>query len=287
MARSGVETLKDDEEADIASYMLNACGLELHDFYLNERIFTRENFEKNYDVLVKMVETRDSRRAPYLVLGYFALLTGGKISERIRQNILEAAKWKHEKSYWKDKEFALIRRIYLEDFREKLLIFQSGVRLHTAIFKYTIKDFVNSSVVIGLKQLKDVVQQGTNLKIRHANLDGWNLNVIPQEIFKLKNLITLSLEHNHLNEIQSFSSLKRLKYLYLSYNKIKKLPDMIEKLKWLEELDLIHNNINELPKSIANLKNLKYIYIRGTKIKYAPKFLKNARLDELNHTLYL
>jgi hypothetical protein len=84
MARNGVGTLNDDEEADIASYMLNACRLELHEFRLNERILTRENFEKNYKILAKMAETRDFRRAPYLVLGYFALLTGGNIPERIR-----------------------------------------------------------------------------------------------------------------------------------------------------------------------------------------------------------
>ena len=53
MTRDEVEILEDDEEADIASFMLNACGLESHDFYFQERNLTRENFEKNYDTLVK------------------------------------------------------------------------------------------------------------------------------------------------------------------------------------------------------------------------------------------
>lgn len=92
MARGSVDILDDDEEADIAAYKLEACGLESEDFYLDERVLTRENFEKNLDIFEKMAETRrlknskevyEFNRAPYFVIGYLALLTGAKISEEL------------------------------------------------------------------------------------------------------------------------------------------------------------------------------------------------------------
>ena len=75
MNRDGIEILQDNEEADIADFMLNACGLELRKFLLNERVLTRENFEKNSNFLLKMVEGRNFRRAPYFILGFLALFT--------------------------------------------------------------------------------------------------------------------------------------------------------------------------------------------------------------------
>ena len=125
MTRSDVEILEDDEEADVAGFMLEACGIDSPDFYHNKRILTRENFEKNFKFFVKMAENRGSR-ASYFVIGYFALLTGAEISEKLRKKILEIAQWEHEEGYWRDKEFALMRKIYLEDFREKIRIHKAG-----------------------------------------------------------------------------------------------------------------------------------------------------------------
>ncbi len=47
MGRSSFGILDDDEEADIAGFMLEVCGIDSPDFYRNERVLTRENFEKN------------------------------------------------------------------------------------------------------------------------------------------------------------------------------------------------------------------------------------------------
>ena len=127
MTRAGVEILEDDEEADIASFMLNACGLESHDFFFHERNLTRENFEKHYDTLVKMVHNRSFRRAPFFVIGYFALLTGAKISDKLRQEILEKASWEHEEGYWSDEGFALKRKIYLKILGKKSKCIEQGI----------------------------------------------------------------------------------------------------------------------------------------------------------------
>ena len=288
MTRAGVEILDDDEEADIASFMLNACGLESQDFYFNERILTKENFEKNYNVLEKMVKGRSFRRAPYFVIGYFALLTGGKISEKLRHKILEAADWKHEEEYWEDVGFALKRRIYLEDFQKKIQIHKVGQKLHTASFKYSEKDFIDSKVVIGIDQFRDYCDYGKIQEVKHVNLDGWALKSIPRKIFDLNYLKSLSLEHNQITEIPTeISSLISLKSLYLDYNHLTILPETIGKLSLLKELSITNNDITNLPKAIKNLRNLKHIYVGGTKVRGVPNFLKNAKYEELNQTIYL
>jgi len=286
MTRAGIEILEDDDEVDIATFMLEACGLESHDFFFHERNLTRENFEKNYDALVKMVENRGFRRAPYFVIGYFALLTGGKISEELRQEILEVASWKHEKDYWLDSDFALKRKAYLEDFREKIRIHKAGQKLHPARFTHSIKDFKNSQVIIGINQFQKICESNEILKIVHINLDGWNLKTIPESIFGFQNLQGLSLEFNQLQKIpDEISNLKSLKYFYLNYNHLRALPDGMGELSSLKELSIAHNDILNLPKSLKNLKNLNYICLRGTGVKEAPKFLKNLKYDELSQTL--
>ncbi len=288
MARMSVEILDDDEEADIAGFMLEACGIDSPDFYRNERILTRENFEKNYDVLERMVQVRHFIRAPYFVIGYFALLTGAKISEELRQDILEAAKWEHEEGYWEDEGFALKRRIYLEDFQEKIQIHKAGQKLHAASFKYSEKGFMDSKVVVGINQFKNYCDYGKIQDIKHVNLDGWGLISIPQEVFELTNLKSLSLEFNELTEIpDEISNLVSLKHLHLDYNSLETLPESIGKLLSLKSFSIIHNNIAHLPESIKYLNNLKYVYVRGTKINQVPEFLNNAELDKLNKTIYL
>jgi hypothetical protein len=300
MGRIDVGILLDDGEADIAGFMLEACGLFSPDFYRNERVLTRENFEKNYNILEKMVQVRQPKnpayidrineagRAPYFVIGYFALLTGAKISEELRQGILEAAKWEHEEGYWTDAGFALKRQIYLEDFQEKIQIHKAGQELHTACFHYSEKDFIESKVVVGINHFQDSCDYGKIQEIKHVNLDGWSLKSIPEEIFELTSLKSLSLEFNHLTEIpDEISNLTSLTRLYLDYNSLEVIPESIGKLSLLKGLSIIHNNISLLPESLKDLENLKHVFVRGTNISRAPNFLKTARFEKKNETIYL
>ncbi len=55
MARSSAQILDDGEEIDLASFMLDACGIDYTDFYMDERILTRDNFETNFKFLRKMI----------------------------------------------------------------------------------------------------------------------------------------------------------------------------------------------------------------------------------------
>lgn len=288
MTRIDVAILLDDEESDVASLMLNACGIEYRDFNQDERIFTKENFEQNYKILAKMVEGRAPRNAPYFVLGYFSLLTGRRIEENMKERIIEIVKKSIEEERWSDKGFSLKRKAYLKDFKDKLIIQKYGQKMHSPIFKYLGEEFLKSKVVVGMQQLQEIYESKIIQDYIHINLDGWSLEYIPKEIYPLKHIESLSLEFNKIKEIPNeLSNLESLKHLYLNYNELESLPDSFGDLASLETLDLSNNNnLRKLPQSISKLEKLKYIVVGETKIKKAPTFLKNAEFEELNQTIY-
>jgi len=117
MSRLGPEIMEDDEECDIASFFMDVCKLNDDSILLYEERITREIWEENRDEILDIVKERASRRATYFAFGYFTLLTGSRLPAHIRPEILEAARWEHEKNSWLNKKLAIERKFYLEDFR--------------------------------------------------------------------------------------------------------------------------------------------------------------------------
>ena len=82
------------------------------------------------------------------------------------------------------------------------------------------------------------------------------------------------LELNLKNIPKEFKNFKYLKYLDLSYNKIKIIPYNIKHLSNLEKLNLNYNNIKYISKNIKYLINLKFIFLNNNEIKIIPKEIK-------------
>ena len=272
MARDGAEILADDEERDILDFMLNACGLDSMDFYQNERILTRENLEKNNEIILRMIKARSSRNAPYFVFGYLALITGLHISEKLRSDIAIVTELELNKRY-RSKDFESLRRICLEDFHEKIKIQKPNMILRPVKLKY----FGNldlSETIIGIKDLNKVLDSGEIDKIKHIKLDGWDLRKIPDEIFEFKKLRSLSLEFNQVKNIpDKISKLSFLEYLDLGYNYIESFSNSILELNSLTDLYLDHNLITNIPHGIVNLDSLEYLGLNNNSISSLPKFL--------------
>jgi len=279
MARGSAQILDDDEELDLISFMLDACGIDDGDFFEDERILTRKNLEKNFKFLMKMVESRSSRRAAYFVIGYLILVTGSRMPEDLRYKILKKTKWEDEENRWLDENKIIERKIYLNDFREKILKHMPDQKLHPIWLIYLngkneIYTKYRAKTIIGINEFKKACKIGTINKINHVILQGWGLNTIPNEVFGIKNLETLSLEFNHLKEIQDkISNLVSLKNLFLSYNDFKDFPKAITKLPILKTLSLNNNYISALPKCINELKSLQTLYIKKNKITQIPVYI--------------
>lgn len=288
MSRKTAEILMDDEEMDILEFMLNAMGYDYltTDITFGKNLIERENVEKNFKMLEKMVHKRSFRRSPYFAIGYIILTSGAHMPEALRQDILEAAKWEHEEGRWLDERFSFKRKICLKDFRDKVSSYKSGEKHFPISLHFPVAEIENT--ILNPKQLQEASELNQMFKIKCVNLDGWGLKVIPEKIFECNNLKTLSLEHNQLVEVPEdigiFTSLERL---YLNDNEIVKLPDSIGNLEKLESLSITNNPLSRLPKTLMNLRRLRYVYIRGTHITKKPDFFKDARFDDYNETIYL
>jgi len=81
------------------------------------------------------------------------------------------------------------------------------------------------------------------------------------------------------DEIDSFP---KLKYLDLSWNKIKDIPNSIFNLKNLEELNLKYNEITSISDKLENLENLKKIYFHWNYLEKIPdSIFKLKKLEEI------
>jgi len=274
MARLGPEIMDDDEECDVASFFMEACGLDYGDFIANEKILTREIWEINLEKVLEIVEERASRRATYFVFGYFTLFTGSRLPAHIRPLILDAAKWEYEEGSWLNKEFAIERKFYLEDFRQKIRDHRPGKSIRLIFLKNGSEDITYG--VVGLDKFWEYVISKKIFDVKHVNLDGCNLTEIPEPIFELVNLKTLSLERNHLIRILDLiGNLSSLERLDLCWNLITEIPNSIGELKSLKSLSLSHNKIDRLPSALKDLDSLEYLYLRDNNIAHFPAILKN------------
>lgn len=94
--------------------------------------------------------------------------------------------------------------------------------------------------------------------LTELTIDGSKLNALPEDIYKLKNLVKLNLKSNA---------------------GITSLESDIKYLTKLETLNLSHTKLNEVSESIAELKNLKEFAIVGTKITKAVR--KMSKLEKI------
>ena len=121
------------------------------------------------------------------------------------------------------------------------------------------------------------------------DLSNSEFHFLPDNISKLYNLQYLKLKNcRNLNLDNTFiklQSLKKLKYLDLSWSYHKNIPLNIKLLENLETLILNHNQLLGIYDEIKSLKNLKVIsLIRNPHIKFEPlfKLLAGCNLKEID-----
>lgn len=78
------------------------------------------------------------------------------------------------------------------------------------------------------------------------------------------------------------SKLKALKWLHLSRNNLKTIPDSVRDIKSLKVLKMDYNELKELPETIGELENLIWLILNNNKIKTLPESIgKLLLLEEL------
>lgn len=109
---------------------------------------------------------------------------------------------------------------------------------------------------------------------------GFSLTVIPDSISELVNLTSLDLKNNALTHIpEAISNLQKLRYLDLSSNQITSAEPVFD-LQNLNWLSLSHNELTDIPESISGLQKLTYLSLSSNRLRTLPAGF--SRLKELS-----
>lgn len=107
-------------------------------------------------------------------------------------------------------------------------------------------------------------------KIKELFLSNNPLNCIPPPISKLNKLQFLGIKSCHISSITNFVFPQNIRWITLTNNYIKQLPNTIGNLKKLEKLLLSGNKLKTLPKTIINCKKLSLLKISSNNFQKSP-----------------
>ena len=244
-----------DDAVDLEAHFIDICGVNLYDYFEDEKALTREKFQKHFDDILCLVENYapdfpEYNNIAYQMLGLFILKLGAKLPGDVRERIIDATDWKIDRKIRWSHYWMFQRQFYLYDLREKIKNHKYGKITHLVELDIAdVREFQDLS--IGLRQYNSFTKSGRIKSINHVNLDSCGLKKIPDSIFELEHLEALSLIGNELSHI----------------------PDEIGKLVSLERFYLKYNYIKELPDSMIKLKNLRFLILSNNQLKSVPKFI--------------
>lgn len=120
--------------------------------------------------------------------------------------------------------------------------------------------------------VKSLIDKNNRTKYEVLDLSNLGLKAIPDSVFSLRHLRTLSLTNNKITEIHpSIIELDKLEILGMNYNELSSLPHWIGKLKSVKSLDFWHNHIEVLPIELAELDQLEYLTVGFNQLKVYTK----------------
>jgi leucine-rich repeat protein SHOC2 len=107
-----------------------------------------------------------------------------------------------------------------------------------------------------------------DLSVTHLDLTNQNLSTLSIEIFKHKQLKTITLKGNHLENLpKEIGALTDLEELHLQGNRLKSLPVEIGELTQLKVLNLNENQLKQLPIELYKLSGLHTLYLKNNELK--------------------
>lgn len=259
------------------------CGIALSEYQNDRNMLNKAILEKHLGDLINYANKSGDISA-HQTLAVLILQVGAKLPSNLKEKVLESLEWENDSKRYSWSPYVInIRKVYLEDFKQKILNYKNNNATFLINLRRIHDDKELEKTLIGLEQLNSFSGLKMHKKINYINLDNCELTVIPEEVFKFSNLSALSLDNNCLTTLpDSITNLRNLKRLYLSNNKIKTLPSIMGDLISLESIYLSYNQIESLPLSFGNLKNLRALYINNNNLKAIPDTFKTLKLSIFN-----
>jgi Leucine-rich repeat (LRR) protein len=129
---------------------------------------------------------------------------------------------------------------------------------------------------------EDEVEEGMLRKMGITPLEA-----LPLTLFKLTGLTGLRLKQNMIEDLSGIGSLRALKELDVSENRLSVLPDELCLLASLESLDISENSIKLLPEDFGKLGALETLVCFKNVLTKLPDSIGNCEaLAEVGCTVY-
>ncbi|KAG8539659.1 hypothetical protein GDO81_020573 [Engystomops pustulosus] len=106
----------------------------------------------------------------------------------------------------------------------------------------------------------------------------YQMNFVPRQIGCLRNLTTLYLDTNNLEQVPpEVGTLRCLQRLTLSNNLLRCLPPELAKLQNLQSVHLANNNFETFPTVLCQLLNLTFLDLSDNEIESIPRSIQQLR----------
>lgn len=102
------------------------------------------------------------------------------------------------------------------------------------------------------------------------DLSNNNIDTLPANLFNLTFLTSLNLNNNHISYLPPRLGCRKLEYLFIKNNNLKKLPVSIGALRKLKVLVLADNELSELPKNMGMLAKLEVLDLSNNQLTKLP-----------------
>ncbi len=107
---------------------------------------------------------------------------------------------------------------------------------------------------------------------------------VPSILAKCTNLTMIGIRNNQINVLKENVLPLNIRWLILTDNNLKKLPDSLGNLQYLQKCMLSGNRLESLPQSLSNCKNLELLRISSNKLTKLPIWL--LQLPKLSWLAY-
>ena len=224
------------------------CGIALSEYQNDRNMLNKAILEKHLNDFINTANESGDITA-HQTLTVLILQVGANLPSDLKEKVLESLEWKSDNKKYSWSPYVInVRKVYLEDFRQKILNYKNNNISFLINLRRIQDDKELEKTLIGLGQLNSFSSLKTFEKINYINLDSCRLTEIPEEVFKFSNLSALSLDNNYLTTLpDSIINLRNLKRLYLINNKIKTLPSNMGGLTSLKSIHLSYNPIKKIP----------------------------------------
>ncbi|WP_170982800.1 leucine-rich repeat domain-containing protein [Dyadobacter frigoris] len=135
-----------------------------------------------------------------------------------------------------------------------------------------------------ITSVEELLNVSDSLNVKRINLSGLDLKVIPDQIYRFRNLEELDLQGNEISVVHlQMNRLPKLFKIDLSSNQLDQKNISIDKNKSLRILNLQKNAISDIPLSVHLCKKLESLWLGGNILALKTKSFRRLRhLEDLN-----